>query len=94
MATPTEQHGARGGRARVVGSANQDGREPLVESPQTAGDASDAHQRGLDAAAGDPRSAEPDGTSHDRSATLDGESLHRPPPGAPPPDNTDTDARA
>ncbi len=33
MATPREQHGTRGGRARVVGSANRDGRQPLIEQP-------------------------------------------------------------
>ena len=38
MATPNEQHAARGGRARVVGSANLDGREPLAEGPQTGGE--------------------------------------------------------
>jgi len=54
MATPREQHSARGGRARVVGSGHQDGRQPMIESPATA--SSDAFQRGLDAASSEPRS--------------------------------------
>ena len=36
MATPMEQHGARG-RAHVVGSGHRDGRQPLDEERAAAG---------------------------------------------------------
>lgn len=88
MATPNEQHAARGGRARVVGSANQDGREPLVE----AAEASDALQRSLDAASGEPRSPDSGAAAAQRSGAADDETLHEDPRAAPSQDNTDVRA--
>jgi len=44
MATPNEQHAARGGRARVVGSANLDGRQPLAEAPPAPDESSESER--------------------------------------------------
>jgi len=96
MATPNEQHGARGTRARVVGSGHLDGREPLVEAPgggerRDAGGvtgsspASDALQRGLDAASSEPRDAD--------EPVREPREAHAAPRDLPAPDNTDTEAR-
>jgi len=85
MATPNEQHGARG-RAHVVGSANQDGREPLAESA----DARAASQRSLDAAAAEPRTGQAETPTVD--ADVSAEEVHRPPGSAPSQDNTDVRA--